>query len=225
MARVGGNSISGGDPAPRNACRRVRRSWNQPSRRSGGPRPARGPYLARWGSGSDACRGGCPQRQSRIHSGSPVRLVRRRRPALLRALLPPRDPVAASFGWSRFWDAWQWPVIAWLAWRAPARRGDGGPGLARAPRAVDGRRRRVGRAALALTVLVTSASTDTGIDPCCGRGRARRWSARRSRRSGGPRSMPPSRAASIRSASGHCRGSRASPRRCSAPAGASRRRP
>jgi hypothetical protein len=76
------------------------------------------------------------------------------------------DPAAASFGWSRFWDAWQWPVIAGLGMALLL--------LAAAMAVLMWRERRGlstaaagawAAAALALTVLVASASTDTGIDP------------------------------------------------------------
>jgi hypothetical protein len=76
------------------------------------------------------------------------------------------DPYAASFGWSAFRDAWQWPVIVWLGmallvlatvmallvWRDRRAQSMAAAGAWTA-------------AALALTVLVASASTDTGIDP------------------------------------------------------------
>jgi hypothetical protein len=76
------------------------------------------------------------------------------------------DPAAASFGWSRFWDAWQWPAIVWLGMALLL--------LAAAMAVLVWRERRVqsaaaagawAAAALALTALVASASTDTGIAP------------------------------------------------------------
>ena len=76
------------------------------------------------------------------------------------------NPVAASFAWSRFWHAWQWPVIAGLGMALLL--------LAAVMAGLVWRERRAlstaaagawAAAALMLTVLVTSASTDTGIDP------------------------------------------------------------
>jgi hypothetical protein len=76
------------------------------------------------------------------------------------------DPDASSRGWAAFWDAWQWPVIVWLGVALLA--------LATLMAVLVWRGRRAqsaaaaggwATAALALTVLVASASTDTGIDP------------------------------------------------------------
>jgi hypothetical protein len=76
------------------------------------------------------------------------------------------DPGAASFGWSAFQDAWQWPVIASLGMALLV--------LATVMAALVWRDRRAqsaaaaaawAAAALALTLLVASAAIDTGIDP------------------------------------------------------------
>ena len=131
----------------------------------GGLRPARGPTVATWGFGSDAGRGGCPQRRWRIHSGSPDS---RGSSAGCSAASSSdaTDPAAGSFGWTRFWDAWQWRLTARLGMALLL--------LAATMAALMWRERRGlstaaagawAAAALALTVLVASASTDTGIDP------------------------------------------------------------
>jgi len=75
------------------------------------------------------------------------------------------DPGASSLGWARFSDAWQWPVIVWLGVAAFV--------LATVMAALVWRGRRAQSVAaagawtaamLGLTVLVASASSDTGID-------------------------------------------------------------
>ena len=76
------------------------------------------------------------------------------------------DAHAASLDWARFWDAWQWPVVVWLGVALLV--------LAAAMAVLIWRDRRAHAlaaagawlaAALALTLLVASASPDTGIDP------------------------------------------------------------
>jgi hypothetical protein len=74
------------------------------------------------------------------------------------------DPGAQSLGWARFTDAWQWSAIVWLGLAALV--------LAAAMAVLVWRDRRApsvaaagawGIAALALTLLVASASMDTGL--------------------------------------------------------------
>ena len=74
------------------------------------------------------------------------------------------DAYTASFGWSAFWDAWQWPAIVALGFAALA--------LATLMAILVWRERRAQSvvaagawavATLALTVLVASAALDTGM--------------------------------------------------------------